>query len=377
VQFLLIPDSFKGSLSATEVTQIMSDCIEKVLPRSNHTTFPFSDGGEGALDTLVEKAAGKLIFCDSVDALNRKINKPYFMFEKEATAWIELSQCAGLVGIEKKRQNPLNTSTLGVGHQIKHALDLGCRKIILGIGGSATHDLGAGIFVALGGQLLDHRGHAVFPSGGNLNRVYKIDNSLIDSRIEQTEFVIACDVNNPLLGEKGAAYVYATQKGASSNMIKTLETNGAHLIQLIEHLNGQRLNSIEGGGAAGGVAAGLKGLLDAQITNGFDLLSKKTALEKALQKATIIFTGEGRFDGQSAAGKLPHKIAQWGDEQKKITFIFAGSVDPLVEQDKLSANIRLINCKPEHQNTEEAMKFAKQNLQNRVLSILNELKKLD
>ena len=375
MQFLLIPDSFKGSLSATEVTQIMSVCIEKILPQSNYTTFPFSDGGEGALDTLVEKAVGKLIFCDSVDALNKKNHKPYFMFEKEATGWIELSQCAGLIGIEKKSQNPLKTSTLGVGYQIKHAMNQGCRKIILGIGGSATHDLGTGIFVALGGQLLDHRGHAVFPSGGNLNKVKKIDNSLIDSSIEETEFVIACDVNNRLLGEKGAAYVYATQKGASSNMVETLEANGAHLIQLIEHLNGQKLTSIEGGGAAGGVAAGLKGLLDAQIDNGFDLLSKKTGLEKALQKANIIFTGEGQFDGQTSAGKLPFKIAQWGDEQKKTTFIFAGSVDPLVEEKKLPQNIRLINCKPEHHNTKEAMKFAKQNLQNGVLSVLNELKK--
>ena len=142
-------------------------------------------------------------------------------------------------------------------------------------------------------------------------------------------------------------------------------------------MNGQKLTSIEGGGASGGVAAGLKGLIDAQITNGFDLLSKKTGLEKALQKTTIIFTGEGRFDGQTVAGKLPFKIAQWGDEQKKTTFIFAGSVDPLVEENKLPQNIRLINCKPEHQNTEEAMKFAKQNLQNRVLSVLSELKKID
>ena len=142
-----------------------------------------------------------------------------------------------------------------------------------------------------------------------------------------------------------------------SNMVETLEANGAHLIQLIEHLNGQKLTSIEGGGAAGGVAAGLKGLLDAQIDNGFDLLSKKTALEKALQKANIIFTGEGRFDGQTSSGKLPLKIAQWGDEQKKTTFIFAGSVDPLVERNKLPENIILINCKPEYQNIEEAMKL--------------------
>ena len=352
----------------------MSVCIEKVLPHSNYTTFPFSDGGEGALDTLVERAEGKLIFCDSVDALNRKIRKPYFLFNKDDTAWIELSQCAGLVGIEKKNQNPLKTTTIGVGYQIKHALDLGCRKIILGIGGSATHDLGAGIFVALSGQLLDNRGHAVFPSGGNLNRVKRIDKSLIDSRIEETEFVIACDVNNPLLGENGAAHVYATQKGASSNMVEKLETNGAHLIQLIEHLKGQKLTSIKGGGAAGGVAAGLKGFFDAQIVNGFDLLFKKTSLEKALKEATIIFTGEGLFDNQTTAGKLPFKIAKWGYEQKKITFIFAGSVDPLVERNKLPENIILINCKPEYQNIEEAMKFAKENLQNRVLSVLNELK---
>lgn len=372
MQFLLLPDSFKGSLTAKEVAQIMQDSITAFLPKSNCMAFPFSDGGEGALDTLQQKALGQLVPCETVDALNRPIQKSYFKFSQEATAWIELSQSAGLVNLQKAERNPLKTTTLGVGWQIKHALDQGCTKIIVGIGGSATHDLGAGIFVALGGKLRTASGASLFPSGEQLGKLSKVDKTTLDPRLNKVTLQIACDVQNPLLGRNGAAHVYAPQKGATPKIVKILEANGAHFIKQLEHA--ENLATLPGGGAAGGVAAGLKGLLGANWQSGFDLLAKKTGLDEALQKANIVFSGEGRFDSQSAQGKLPFKIAQRAARQNIPTYIFAGTTAKPLDYMNLPKGTRVFDCTPDHQSTEEAMANAKENLVNQLKIALNTLK---
>jgi len=349
----------------------MKHVIHNLLPHSQCTPFPFSDGGEGALDTLLDKTEGKWIYCNSVDALNRPIQKPYFLFKNEATAWIELSQTAGLVLLKEEERNPLETTTLGVGMQIKHALDQGCKTIILGIGGSATHDLGAGIFSALGGKLINAMGATVFPCGKNLRDVSRIEASGLDPRLKTTSFIVACDVTNPLLGPKGAAAVYAPQKGATPKTVKILEDHGRHFLSLFPEALSASLATLPGGGAAGGVAAGLNGLFGAQLASGFDLLAEKTGLLNALKKVDLVLTGEGRFDGQSSQGKLPFRVAQLAAEHNKPTFIFAGTIADTLSINLLPKGARVFNCTPPHQSSEEAMAKAEENLSQQLLVALH------
>ncbi len=348
----------------------MKNVIHNLLPQSQCTPFPFSDGGEGALDTLLDKTEGKWIYCNSVDALNRPIQKPYFLFKNEAAAWIELSQTAGLVLLKEEERNPLETTTLGVGMQIKHALDQGCKTIILGIGGSATHDLGSGIFSALGGKLINPKGAVVFPCGKNLKDVSHIEASDLDPRLKTTSFVVACDVTNPLLGPKGAAAVYAPQKGATPKMVKELEDRGKHFLSLFPESQSASLATLPGGGAAGGVAAGLNGLIGAQLESGFDLLAEKTGLLKVLKKVDMVLTGEGRFDGQSTQGKLPFRIAQLAAEHNKPTFIFAGTIADTLNTNQLPKGVQVFDCTPPHQSPEEAMTKAEENLSQQLLVAL-------
>lgn len=375
MHFLLIPDSFKGSLSATAVSQIMQRTIESKLPLSQCTVFPFSDGGEGALDTLLSCVEGQWQTCASVDALNRPIKKPYFLFKNDPTAWIELSQTAGLVALKKEERNPLETSTFGVGMQIKHALDQGCQTIILGIGGSATHDLGTGIFSALGGTLLNKRGTPLYPCGKNLIPIDNIDATHLDPRIHKIKLIVACDVTNPLLGPHGAAKIYAPQKGATPEMIKQLEEGGVHFLSLLPSAISHQLKTLPGGGAAGGVAAVLKGLLKAELKNAFDLLAEKTELRKIMQETDVVLTGEGSFDTQSTHGKLPFRVAQIAAQQNKPTLIFAGTTSTQVDLQSLPKGTEVHNCTPLDQSTEQAMANAEENLTQKLSAILDRFSK--
>ncbi|MGB1019515.1 MAG: glycerate kinase [Flavobacteriaceae bacterium] len=371
MHFLLIPDSFKGSLTAKAVAQIMQKTIRSKLPQSQCTVFPFSDGGEGALDTLLDKVQGRWVTCKCVDALNRPIQKPYFLFKNEATAWIELSQTAGLVLLKNEERNPLETSTLGVGMQIKHALDQGCQTIILGIGGSATHDLGTGIFSALGGVLLTKKGVPIFPCGKNLIQIDHIDSSQLDPQIHKIKLLVACDVSNPLLGPHGAAKIYAPQKGATPKMIKRLEEGGTHFLSLLPNSISSQLETLSGGGAAGGVAAGLKGLFKAQLKSGFELLAKKTALRQVLKKTDVVLTGEGCFDTQSIHGKLPFRVAKMAAELNTPTLIFAGTTSAQIDTKILPKGTEVFNCTPSGQRSEQAMVNAEENLTQQLFAVLD------
>ena len=371
MHFLLIPDSFKGSLTAKAVAQIMQKTIRSKLPQSQCTVFPFSDGGEGALDTLLDKVQGRWVTCKCVDALNRPIQKPYFLFKNEATAWIELSQTAGLALLKNEERNPLETSTLGVGMQIKHALDQGCQTIILGIGGSATHDLGTGIFSALGGVLLTKKGVPIFPCGKNLIQIDHIDSSQLDPQIHKIKLLVACDVSNPLLGPHGAAKIYAPQKGATPKMIKRLEEGGTHFLSLLSNSISSQLETLSGGGAAGGVAAGLKGLFKAQLKSGFELLAKKTALRQVLKKTDVVLTGEGCFDTQSIHGKLPFRVAKMAAELNTPTLIFAGTTSAQIDTKILPKGTEVFNCTPSGQRSEQAMVNAEENLTQQLFAVLD------
>lgn len=324
MQVLIVTDSLKESLKGQEVAKAIAKGISEVDKGIKIQCVPFSDGGEGALTVLDNHSAGTIIDCPTVDAWGRPMTASYFLFKNEKKAWIELSQASGLAQIAPELRNPLITSTYGTGLQIKDAIEKGCKDIILGIGGSATNDAGTGIFEALGGQLLDKNKHPIARGGAALKQVESV---VLPQDLGAVRFKVACDVDNPLLGVQGASAVYGPQKGASPEDVVTLEKALTHFATTIKRQTGREIAALKGGGAAGGTAAGLAGLFEAQLAPGFSLLSEMIALEKAIEEADLIFTAEGKIDRQSLNGKVPVGVAQLAKKHQKPCIGLAGAVE--------------------------------------------------
>ena len=329
MQLLVVPDSFKESLSAKEVADAIARGIHSVDPEITVKQLPFSDGGEGALDLLQNLFEGELVTTSTIDAMGRSIKAPYFRFADRKAAWIELSQASGLAQIEVDQRNPMLASTYGTGLQIRHALDHGAEEIYLGIGGSATNDGGTGILSALGGLFSDAEGEMLLPGGGFLTELDHID----VEAIPQFQLKVACDVNNPLLGKQGATAVYGPQKGVTPEMEPPLEAGLTNFSKHIELLTQKSVAEVPGAGAAGGCAAGLHGLLGAELVSGFELLAELSHLEEQIAASDLIVTAEGRIDGQSLEGKLPVGVAKLAKKHHKPVVVLAGSIgehlDPL------------------------------------------------
>lgn len=331
MQILVVPDSFKESLSAKEVADAIARGIHSVDAEVTVKQLPFSDGGEGALDLLQNLFEGELVTTSTIDAMGRSIKAPYFRFADRKAAWIELSQASGLAQIEVDRRNPMLASTYGTGLQIRHALDHGAEEIYLGIGGSATNDGGTGILSALGGLFSDAEGEMLLPGGGFLTELDHID----VEAIPQFQLKVACDVGNPLLGKQGATAVYGPQKGMTPEMEPQLEAGLANFSKHIELLTQKSVAEVPGAGAAGGCAAGLHGLLGAELVSGFELLAELSHLEEQIAASDLIVTAEGRIDGQSLEGKLPVGVAKLAKKHHKPVVVLAGSIgehlDPLYD----------------------------------------------
>ena len=329
MQLLVVPDSFKESLSAKEVADAIARGIHSVDPEITVKQLPFSDGGEGALDLLQNLFEGELVTTSTIDAMGRSIKAPYFRFADRKAAWIELSQASGLARIEVDQRNPMLASTYGTGLQIRHALDHGAEEIYLGLGGSATNDGGTGILSALGGLFSDAEGEMLLPGGGFLTELDHID----VEAVPQFQLKVACDVNNPLLGKQGATAVYGPQKGVTPEMEPTLEAGLTNFSKHIELLTQKSVAEVPGAGAAGGCAAGLHGLLGAELVSGFELLAALSQLEEQIAASELIITAEGRIDGQSLEGKLPVGVAKLAKKHDKPVVVLAGSIgehlDPL------------------------------------------------
>lgn len=329
MQLLVVPDSFKESLSAKEVADAIARGIHSVDPEITVKQLPFSDGGEGALDLLQNLFEGELVTMSTIDAMGRSIKAPYFRFADRKAAWIELSQASGLAQIKVDRRNPMLASTYGTGLQIRHALDRGAEEIYLGIGGSATNDGGTGILSALGGLFSDAEGEMLLPGGGFLTELDHID----VEAIPQFKLKVACDVSNPLLGKQGATAVYGPQKGVTPEMEPQLEAGLTNFSKHIELLTQKSVAEVPGAGAAGGCAAGLHGLLGAELVSGFELLAELSHLEEQIAASDLIVTAEGRIDGQSLEGKLPVGVAKLAKKHHKPVVVLAGSIgehlDPL------------------------------------------------
>lgn len=325
MKILVCPDSFKDSLDAIEVAKAIEVGIKRTNEEYIIEKIPLADGGEGSLDVLINNAKGQYKKVIVKDPLFREIEASYGIIEE--TAVIEMARAAGLDLLKPDERNPMLTSTYGVGELIKHALDQGIRKFIIAIGGSATNDCGIGVAKALGVKFLDKSGESIEPTGKGLASLHKIDNSTIDKRILSSEIKVMCDVNNPLYGKNGAAYVYAKQKGANDEMINVLDDNLRHFSQIVEKTYKKDISKVPGSGAAGGLGAGLMVFLNGALVSGFSTISDILSLEGYIKSSDLIITGEGRIDSQSLNGKVVIEVSKIAKKYQKPVIAFVGSYE--------------------------------------------------
>ena len=338
MKILIAPDSFKGSLSAEKVSDAIHEGIKRVIPNSSIEKIPFSDGGEGAIDLLKKFNLGEAESVLTENSLGKKINASIFWLKKNEIAWIEMSQISGLKDLKSKERNPMKTSTYGVGLIINYAINKGCKKLYLGLGGSSTHDMGAGIFTALGGELLDKNSLPISKGGSGLLKCEKISFVNLNPKVKLCKIILAVDVDNPLLGKNGAAKIYSPQKGANPKMVKDLEQGSKKFAALIEKSIKKKNINVKGGGSAGGTSAGLYGLINAKIENGFNILEKLISFESYIKSSDLVISGEGHLDNQSKHGKLINKIGILTKKNKKPLICIAGKVS-LNEKDYNSLGI--------------------------------------
>lgn len=329
MKILIAPDKFKGSLSAFEVADNIEKGILKVFPKAIVVKVPMADGGEGTVESLVDATGGKIIKTNVKDPLFRDIESFYGILGDGKTAVIEMAAASGLYLLKDYERNPMITTTYGTGQLIKDALDRGCRRFIIAIGGSATNDGGAGMATVLGVKFYDKDGREIGLGGGELSKIYSIDTSNIDDRLKECEFIVACDVANPLIGENGASRVYGPQKGATKEMVEVLDKNLEHYGKLLEKYFNKKIIDVPGSGAAGGLGAGLMAFLNAQLKNGIEIIIETLKLEEKIKEADIVISGEGKIDFQTAFGKTISGIAKLCKKHNKPLIVIAGTVEDI------------------------------------------------
>lgn len=326
MKIVIAPDSFKGSLSAVEAARAIERGILKAFPDADTLCLPVADGGEGTLDTLVAATNGKKIPVFVTGPLGETVKAEYGILGDGKTCVIEMAKASGIPLIPREKLNPLKATTFGTGELIKQALDDGFTSFILALGGSATNDGGAGMLQALGVSLLDEQGNKISTGGTELAKISSIDLSEFDERIQGCQFLIASDVENPLVGPHGASHVFGPQKGATPEMVLLLDACLAHWADEVEKVTNIRLHDLPGAGAAGGIGGAFQAFFPSTMRRGIDVTIEYTGLGTALKGADLVITGEGQVDFQTASGKTPMGVAQVAKIQNIPTIILAGSI---------------------------------------------------
>ena len=332
MKIVIAPDSFKGSLTASQACRAISEGVAGVFSDADLIQIPMADGGEGTVDALVASTGGSFKKVNVLGPLCETICAKYGILGQNEltpgakTVVIEMSAAAGLPLVVADQRNPLYTTTYGLGQMIIDALDNGCRNFIIGIGGSATNDCGCGMAQALGVKFLDEQQHAIGKplNGELLARISDVDIKDIDSRLTQCSVIVASDVTNPLLGVNGASRTYATQKGACPDEVELLEKNVASVINVIESKLNVWVRNIPGSGAAGGLGAGLLAFLNARLKSGIDIVIEYSGFEKHIIDADLIITGEGQVNHTSAQGKTISGILKCASKNKIPVIVIAG-----------------------------------------------------
>jgi len=326
MKIVIAPQGFKGNLTALEVAQAIEEGVKRIVPDAETVLKPMADGGEGTVQALVDATGGELITTEVTGPLEERVNAHWGILSDRTTAVIEMASASGLPLVPPEKRNPFITTTYGTGELIRAALDRGCRKLIIGIGGSATNDGGVGMAQALGARLLDTDNKELPFGGAALARLERIDISGMDPRLADFEVTLASDVNNPLCGPRGASAIYGPQKGATPEMVKQLDAALSHYADVIKKDLDIDLREVPGAGAAGGLGLGLMVFLKARAVPGIDVVIRATNLVADLKGAEIVFTAEGRIDCQSAMGKVPTGVALAAKEFGATVIALAGEV---------------------------------------------------
>lgn len=381
MKVVVAPDSFKESLSAERVAGAIASGLSSVFPDIEIDRVPVADGGEGTTEALVAATGGELFLEQVSDPLGRKVEAHWGMLgdtaDRVKTAVIETASASGLERLSAGERDPLLASTAGTGQLILKALDSGARRIILGLGGSATNDAGLGLLQTLGVQFLDVADNPLPEGGSALIDLTHISLEQVDPRLKDTEFLVACDVDNPLLGKRGASAIFGPQKGATPELVSQLDKALAHFADISESLTGRSDRDLPGAGAAGGLGFALVQYLGARLAPGIDLVLEAVQFDKRLAGASLVITGEGRIDGQSLGGKTPIGVARWAKKQNLPVIALCGSIGEGVAEVHKHGIDSLFSVVPGVCNLATALEDAESNLERcasevaRVLKLAN------
>ncbi|WP_392424571.1 glycerate kinase [Dolosigranulum pigrum] len=324
MKIVIAPDSFKESMTALEAANAIERGFRKVFTQADYKKIPMADGGEGTVESVIDATDGRLRKIQVHGPLGEEIYASYGISGDGKLAIIEMAASSGLQLTVEKNRNPMKTSTIGFGELINDALDQGVDELLLGIGGSATNDAGAGMISSLGGKLLNKNGKEIHPTGEGLAELSKIDLSGLHPRLKNVDIRVACDVDNPLCGPQGASYIYGQQKGGTPEQIEQLDQNLARFAQVLKNQFGRDVMHISGAGAAGGLGASLVGLLGASLERGGDLIVDILDLKEKIQGADLVITGEGGINHQTVYGKTPIAVSMVAKQYNVPTIAIAG-----------------------------------------------------
>ncbi|WP_105634792.1 glycerate kinase [Cronobacter dublinensis] len=327
-KIVIAPDSFKESLSAMDVATAIEAGFREIYPQATYVRLPMADGGEGTVEAMVAATGGHIVQVPVTGPLGNRVEGFYGVLGDGETAVIEMAAASGLHLVPPAQRDPRITTSFGTGELILAALDSGVKAIIIGIGGSATNDGGAGMMQALGVRFLDSQQRGLLPGGASLAALEHIEMSGLDPRLAHTTFTVACDVDNPLCGAKGASAIFGPQKGATPEVVAQLDAALRRFGTTLEAATGKSIISAPGAGAAGGMGAALLGMLNAQLRPGIDIVTQTLGLAQAVRDADLVITGEGRLDSQSIHGKTPVGVARVAKQFQRPVVAIAGSLTP-------------------------------------------------
>ncbi|MEO2061920.1 MAG: glycerate kinase [Christiangramia sp.] len=353
-KIVVASDSFKGCVSSKEIAKIAEIAIRKVFPACEIIKIPVADGGEGTVEAMVSAKNGHIVSCAVHGPLMQPVQAGYGILEDGKTAVIEMASASGLTLIPEEKRNPMITSSYGTGELIKDALSYGCRKFLIGIGGSATNDGGTGMLQALGYRFLDKSGKELGVGGQILKEIFTIDDSQVLPEVKMAEFIIACDVDNPFSGTNGAAHIYARQKGADGQMVLELDKGLQNFAAVIIRTKNLDVEKIAGAGAAGGIGGGFVAFLNARLKSGIEMVLENIDFKNIISGSDLIITGEGKLDKQTGRGKVPAgvlKVAQ----VKQIPVIAIGGWIEEVEELNKAGYLAVLSLMPYPVTLQQAM----------------------
>lgn len=371
-RIVIASDSFKGSLTSLQVAESAAQGVHSVYPDCEVVKVNVADGGEGTMDALRSTLGGDWVKVMASDPLGRKREVSYVILGDGVTAVIEMSAASGLPLLSPDERNPLLTSTYGTGEMIADALSRGCRRFLVGIGGSATNDGGMGMLSALGFRFINACGAELPGIGASMAEVEYIDVSHVSADVMAAEFIVACDVDSPFCGPRGAAYVFAPQKGADPQMVAALDKGMAHFAEVVAKVMGKDVTDVPGAGAAGGLGGGFLAFLNARLERGIEMVLDAIDFDDIVEGADLVITGEGRVDSQTLTGKTPFGIMMRARKHGVPTVVIGGSV-ALADGDDASGFDLIWPVTPEGMPLEEAMDpaVASANVRNAAEHIMN------